>query len=135
MKQSDRRQKMKRIVIDVDNTLTMGDNKDYSKVSPNMAVIKKLAEYKEAGFQVVLATARNMRTHENSLGKIVAKTVPILAAWCEQHGIEYDELWVGKPWCGTEGFYVDDRAIRPDEFVSCDLSAIRSLIGDGDTGN
>ncbi len=126
---------MKRIVIDLDNTITLGDNKDYLEVSPNLEVVETIKKYKEMGFEIVIATARNMRTHNNSLGKIVAKTVPIISEWCEKHGIEYDELWVGKPWCGHEGFYVDDRAIRPGEFVNMSLDEINHLLGQTDTGN
>ena len=29
----------------------------------------------------------------------------------------YDEIIYGKPWPGKRGFYVDDRAVRPDEFL------------------
>ena len=69
-----------------------------------------------------------MFTHDNSLGKIVAKTVPTIAEWLSLHDIPYDEIWVGKPWCGTDGFYVDDRAIRPDEFIALSYAEIMMLI-------
>ena len=32
---------MKNLVIDIDKTLTLDDNKDYNYVSPNIEVIKK----------------------------------------------------------------------------------------------
>lgn len=121
---------MKRLVIDVDNTLTEGGGGDYSAVSPNLAVIGRLRAYKAEGFEIVLATSRNMRTHRNNLGKIVAHTVPVLLDWLRAHDVPYDEIWVGKPWCGEDGFYVDDRAIRPDEFVALDYREVRAVIGD-----
>lgn len=71
-----------------------------------------------------------MRTYENSFGKIVAQTVPGIIDWLQLHDIPYNEIWVGKPWCGHDGFYVDDRAVRPDEFTSLDYKEIRALIGD-----
>ena len=37
--------------MDIDKTLTIGDNKDYSLVSPNTLVINKVREYKEKGFE------------------------------------------------------------------------------------
>jgi capsule biosynthesis phosphatase len=61
-----------------------------------------------------------MRTFSNSVGKINAVTLPIIIAWLERHEEPFDEIHVGKPWCGHDGFYVDDKAIRPSEF--CDLS-------------
>ena len=69
-----------------------------------------------------------MRTHENSVGKINAFTLPIIIDWLKRHDIPYDEIHVGKPWCGSDGFYVDDRAIRPDEFVRLSLEEIHALI-------
>lgn len=120
---------MKRLVIDLDGTLTEGETSDYVNVAPNAEVVARLREYHALGFEIVIHTARNMRTHENSMGKITAKTVPIIADWLTRHEIPYDELWVGKPWCGHDGFYVDDKAIRPDEFARLDYAAIRRLIG------
>ncbi|HGX0587059.1 TPA: capsular biosynthesis protein, partial [Escherichia coli] len=39
----------------------------------------------------------------------------------------YDEVIVGKPWCGNKGFYVDDRALRPSEFARLNLQEINEL--------
>lgn len=120
---------MKRLVIDIDGTLTIGDTSDYANVGLNEAVAEQLRVYHEMGFEIVLHTARNMRTHQSSVGKINAKTLPVLFAWLEKHDIPFDEIWVGKPWCGKEGFYVDDKAVRPDEFARLDYDGIRALIG------
>lgn len=119
---------MKNLVIDIDKTLTLGDNKDYNLVSPNMVVVDKVKEYKKNGFNIILFTARNMRTHENNVGKINAKTLPIIFKWLEKHDIPCDEIYVGKPWCGNDGFYVDDKAIRPDEFITKSYEEITKLI-------
>ena len=35
----------------------------------------------------------------------------------EKWEIPYDEIVYGKVWPGHKGFYVDDRTIRPDEFM------------------
>ena len=80
------------------------------------------------GFNIILYTARNMRTHENNVGKINAKTLPIIFKWLEKHAIPFDEIYVGKPWCGDEGFYVDDKSIRPDEFINKTYSEILNII-------
>jgi capsule biosynthesis phosphatase len=119
---------MKNIVIDIDKTLTLGDNKDYSSVSPNLQVIEKLKEYKNNGFNIILFTSRNMRSHNNNIGKITAKTLPIIFKWLEKHQVPFDEIYVGKPWCGHEGFYVDDKAIRPSEFIDKTYEEITQLL-------
>lgn len=119
---------MKRLVIDIDGTLTAGDTSDYAQVSPRPDVVAALRRYHEDGFEIVLYTARNMRTYESSAGKINAKMLPTLFAWLARHDIPYDEIWTAKPWCGHEGFYVDDKAIRPDEFANLSYAEIQRLI-------
>lgn len=115
--------------MDVDGTISFCRDGDYAHASPNEDVIQRLREYKRSGFEIVLYTSRNMRTFDGSIGKITAHTVPILIDWLHQHNVPFDEIVVGKPWCGTEGFYVDDKAIRPDEFVNLSLEEISALTG------
>jgi len=91
-------------------------------------LVEKLRQYKLEGFEIIIQTARNMRTFENSLGKINAHTLPIIIEWLRRHDIPYDEIYVGKPWCGFDGFYVDDRAVRPTEFISLSFDEILALI-------
>ena len=119
---------MKRIVIDLDGTLTDAQTSDYENVQPNGEVLRTLREYRKGGFEIVIYTARNMRTHAGNIGRINALTLPIIHEWLKRHDVPYDEIWVGKPWCGSEGFYVDDKAIRPDEFCSMSYEQIRELL-------
>ena len=37
--------------------------------------------------------------------------------WLDKWDIPYDEIIYGKPWPGHNGYYVDDRTVRPDEFL------------------
>lgn len=118
---------MKRIVIDLDNTLCTSEG-DYSNARPEEAVIAKLREYRALGFEVVIHTSRNMRTFNGNVGKINVHTLPVILQWLNEHQVPFDEVVVGKPWCGTEGFYVDDRAIRPDEFARLTPAEVRKLV-------
>ena len=36
---------------------------------------------------------------------------------------------MGKPWPGRGGFYVDDRSIRPSEFMALSYEQILELVG------
>jgi capsule biosynthesis phosphatase len=119
---------MKSIVLDIDNTICTTINSDYKNSIPNIEVIEKINLYKNEGFKIVLYTSRNMRTYEGSIGKINKNTIPILVEWLLKHNVLYDELIVGKPWCGNSGFYVDDRAIRPNEFLSMNFKEITELL-------
>ena len=118
-----------KLIIDIDNTVTVHDSsKDYATKLPNVSVIEKLREYKSEGFEIVLFTARNMYTHQGDLGKINAQTAPVLLQWLEEHDVPYDGIIFGKPWCGEGGFYVDDKAIRPSEFVNSSYEEILDLL-------
>ncbi|WP_225199384.1 capsular biosynthesis protein [Gluconobacter oxydans] len=120
---------MKRLVVDLDDTLTRNNpDLSYSNKEPNLLLIEKLWEYKSQGFEILIQTARNMRTYQGAVGKINANTLPVIIEWLKKHNVPYDEIYVGKPWCGTEGFYIDDRAVRPSEFLSLSFEEINTLI-------
>lgn len=119
---------MKNLIIDLDNTLTIGDTSNYQKVLPNNKSIKTLQGYKNKGFNITIFTSRNMRTHNNNIGKINVHTLPIILDWLEKYEVPYDEIIVGKPWCGFEGFYIDDKAIRPSEFNTLSYEEIQDLL-------
>ena len=120
---------MKNIIIDLDNTITIPvKDVSYEDLLPDQGIVSKLKEYKNNGFKVTIFTARNMRRFDSNIGKINKHTVPDVINWLEKHKVPYDELVVGKPWCGYEGFYVDDRAVRPDEFKKLSYQEIVSLL-------
>lgn len=120
---------MKRLVFDLDGTLTLDDpSVPYAERAPNAAVVEKLRAYRAEGFEIAICSARNMRTYAGDVGKINANTLPVILAWLARHDIPYDEIHVGKPWCGTEGFYVDDKAVRPSEFLALSHAEIHALL-------
>lgn len=124
--------KVKRLIMDLDDTLTITDpSKSYSEKEPNTEVVEKLRYYKSMGFEVIIQTARNVRTYNGNVGKINANTLPLIIEWLNKHNIPFDEIYVGKPWCGNEGFYVDDKAIRPHEFLKYSPEEIRALLNIG----
>lgn len=120
---------MKKIIIDIDMTLTKGKGPGgYEDALVNKDLVVKLKEYKEQGFMIVLNTSRNMNSYNNNIGLINKNTLPILIKWLEVNSIPYDEIYVGKPWCGHEGFYVDDKAIRPSEFINYSYDEIVDIL-------
>ncbi|WP_406732428.1 HAD-IIIC family phosphatase [Vibrio scophthalmi] len=119
---------MKKLIVDLDGTLTQANTSDYKNVLPRLEVIAQLQQYKNNGFEIVISTARNMRTYEGNVGKINIHTLPTITEWLDKHNVPYDEILVGKPWCGHDGFYIDDRAVRPSEFANLSFEQITEML-------
>lgn len=119
---------MKRLVLDLDETICKSTDGNYAEALPILDVIAKIRDYKANGFEIVIYTSRNVRTFNGNIGKICANTLPAVIDWLKKHEIPYDEIFVGKPWCGHDGFYVDDKAIRPAEFLELSYQKIIDLL-------
>uniref|UniRef100_C6E5V8 Capsular biosynthesis protein n=1 Tax=Geobacter sp. (strain M21) TaxID=443144 RepID=C6E5V8_GEOSM len=118
------------IYVDLDGTLCplKGEGERYEDLPANEEVIRRLLVARKQGYRIVIHTARNMRTYQGELSRINIETAPGILEWLKKRNVPYDGLLVGKPWPGPRGFYVDDRAVRPDEFVHLDEEGIRSLL-------
>lgn len=106
-------------VFDIDGTLCPLKKKDenYKDLVPYPAMIEKLRYYQEHGAKIILYTSRNMNSYQSNIGLINKHTAVILTEWLKKWEIPYDEIVYGKIWPGHQGFYVDDRTVRPDEFL------------------
>jgi capsule biosynthesis phosphatase len=116
------------LVVDLDNTLSIETEADYANKLPRQDVIDTLATYRKKGYRVIIHSSRRMRTHQNNEAAVVADVAADTIAWLDKHGIEYDGLRFGKPYA-ENGFYVDDRTVRPDEFVQMSEDDIFKLLG------
>ena len=121
--------KGKRIIFDIDGTICpiKSAGEKYEDLVPDKAMVERIREYKEQGAEIVLFTSRNMNSYQGNIGLINANTAKVLLAWLDKWEIPYDEIIYGKPWPGHEGFYVDDRAVRPDEFLSHDFEELMEI--------
>lgn len=119
---------VKRIICDLDDTITFhSSSESYADKTANLPLIKKLQEYKKNGYTITIFTARNMNSYNGDLSRIREKTVPGIEKWLASYNVPCDELIIGKPWC-DEGFYVDDKSIRPSEFLRLSEQEILQLI-------
>ena len=116
-------------VFDIDGTLCPIKKKEekYEELVPYSDIVNKLRDYKEKGAKIVLFTSRNMNTYSGNIGLINKNTARILTEWLDKWSIPYDEIIYGKPWPGHKGFYVDDRTVRPDEFLNMDITQLEKL--------
>ena len=119
-------------VFDIDGTLCpiKGKEERYEDLVPFPEIVKKLKYYKENGAKIVLFTSRNMNTYNGNIGMIHKYTAPVLSEWLAKWDIPYDEIVYGKTWSGQKGFYVDDRTVRPDEFLNYTPDELERLCKD-----
>ena len=100
--------KKNKLVIDLDNTITVDvKSLDYPEKPVNSLVRESIHESNKQ-FDITIFTARNMKSYAGDL---------IALKWLEEHQIPYNEIIFGKPYCGEEGHYVDDKNISVEEFV------------------
>lgn len=100
-----------RIVIDLDGTLCQikQSNQSYSDLQPLLGAADRVRELRANGHYIIIHSARNMATCESNLGKVMKNVGKITLDWLEEYGIEYDEIYFGKP---NADLYIDDRSIR-----------------------
>lgn len=100
-----------RIVIDLDGTIceVKREDESYEDVLPIEGAIDRIRELRMAGHYIIISTARNMRTCDSNVGKVMKNVGKITLDWLDKHDVEYDEIFFGKP---NADVYIDDRAIR-----------------------
>ncbi len=110
----------KRFVFDLDNTLVTFPEKegDYSTVRPIQKTINYLNNLKRLGHIIIIYTARRMKTHAGSVGKVVSDIGDITIQTLKKYEISYDELYFGKPY---GHFYIDDLMIDPKTDLNKEL--------------
>ena len=91
--------------IDLDNTLCLNENSDYTNSKPILERIRYVNELKTQGHNITIWTARG------STSGIDHKelTVKQLDEW----GVQYDNLLMGKP---SYDVYIDDKSFNVDSF-------------------
>lgn len=120
----------KALVVDIDGTLCpiRRSGESYADLPPEPRMVARLRKLHGEGWTIILHSARGMRSNDGNTGRINRNVAPVLLKWLAEHDIPFDELHLAKPWPGRQGFYVDDRAVRPREFLDLDLEALNALI-------
>lgn len=100
-----------RICIDLDGTLCeiRKDGQSYADVEVKKGAAEKIKELHNAGHTIVINTARNMGSTGHNVGKALKNVGKVTFEWLEKNGIEYDEIFFGKP---NADITIDDRVLR-----------------------
>lgn len=116
-------------VVDIDGTLCpiKGKNEKYEDLIPYKQMLERLRYYKKNGAKIILYTSRNMNSYNGNIGLINANTAKVMLEWLDRWEVPYDEIIYGKPWPGHQGFYVDDRSVRPREFLEYSPEKLKDI--------
>jgi capsule biosynthesis phosphatase len=85
-----------RICFDLDNTLVTNPTvpNDYSTVKPIPKMIQLLQHLKQNGHEIIIHTARRMKTHHSNVGKVIKDIALVTIQTLEKFNIEYDEKYL-----------------------------------------
>lgn len=110
------------IVVDIDDCVSFTTNRDFENATANDALIKKLNELFDLGWDIYYVTARgslSCKTREEAKKKYQAQ----IEAWLSKHGCKYTELSFDKK---LASYYIDDKAYKPDEFLNLKFEQFNS---------
>lgn len=109
----------KTIAFDLDDVLcvrtsNIGDIEKYNSCQPIEKMISLCNQCHEAGYKVVIFTARGMSTQKGNVHDVYSKlyrlTVEQLSLW----GVKYDQLVMGKI---HYDILIDDKALNSEDVV------------------
>lgn len=100
-----------RICVDLDGVICRlrEPGQAYADLEPVPGAVEKVRALRAAGHYIILYTARHMKTCAGNVGMVVARQGAVTLEWLARHGVEYDEIYFGKPHADV---YIDDNAVR-----------------------
>lgn len=106
-----------RIVIDLDGTIChlKQPHQSYGDLVPMAGAVSAIRQLKQSGHIIIIHTARNMKTQEGNVGKVLAHVGKITLDWLDRFDVPYDEIVFGKPY---GDIYIDDLALPFDDWFS-----------------
>lgn len=72
---------------------------------------------KADGHTIIINTARNMQTQGHNVGRVMKNVGKITLDWLEENGIQYDEIFFGKP---NADITIDDRVMKFEDWHKMD---------------
>lgn len=108
------------VVLDLDGTICeqtsggAGGADGYRSAKPIVEVIRRINELWTDGWTIVIYTARGMASLEWDVAAVKDSLGQLTTEWLARNRVCYDKLVFGKP---PGDCYVDDKALRPDEFL------------------
>lgn len=118
---------MKRLVVDIDDTISFTINRDFENATPNVVLIKKLNELFDNGVEIYYVTARGSLSC-GSREEAKEKYEKQILDYFSKHGVKYTALSFDK---FLADYYIDDKSITPDEFLKLDVEILHGGLSGG----
>ena len=120
-----------RFCFDIDGVI-FKINKGYIKHEPIWSTVKYIKHLKSLNHEVVLYTARKMKTFNGNIGKINKEIVENTLFNLNRYNIPYDEIYFGKP---NADVYIDDKALNFYDFKEYIMQPQPSHNSDSNSNN
>ncbi len=114
-----------RICLDLDGVICAlrRPGQSYADLDPMPGAIDAIKRLRADGHVVIIQTARHMKTCDGNVGMVLAKQGAVTLEWLSRHGVEFDEIYFGKPWADV---YLDDNAVRFTGWEGLELDTVVS---------
>jgi len=116
----------KRIVCDLDDTISVTLNRDWENAKPVMPVIKKINELFDTGWEIIILTARGQISCNGDCEKADDKYRKQIETWLKKHKVQYHKLSFNKI---LGAYYIDDKALNPEEFSNLKVERLYGMSG------
>lgn len=111
----------KRIVFDIDDTISFTTSRDWENATPNLPLITKINKLFYDGWEIYLVTARGNISCKTRT-EAFEKYGDILIKWLKEHNVKYHVLSFQKE---LATYYVDDKGITPEDFLNLNIKTIK----------
>lgn len=95
-------------------------DESYADLQPVEGAVEAIRRLRRDGHYIIIFTARHMATTGGNVGQVLARQGEVTLRWLGEHGVEYDEIFFGKPFADI---YIDDNGFR---FQSWDDELLRT---------
>lgn len=115
-----------RIVVDLDGVICSirQSNQTYAELEPVPGAVQRLKELRAAGHYIVIQTARHMKSCDSNVGLVMKRLGKVTLDWLEANGVEYDEIFFGKP---NGEVYIDDRGLRFENWQDITMERLEQV--------
>jgi capsule biosynthesis phosphatase len=113
----------KRIVCDLDDTISVTKDRDWVNAEPNQQIIDKINYLYDLGWEIIILTARGQLSCGGDYERAGLKYRSQIEEWLSRHKVKYHELSFNKI---LATYYVDDKNLSLQEFINIDIKKLKS---------